>query len=605
MAYKGYKKVPNNNTPEQPKQYNKVIIDWNDTSHNPNEIFESKQKKQKIHLQKNNVQNIDVTDTSSFMKHISEQYNTLLENQKLVLEQSRNNYENNKYLFDHQRNMSDFQKNAHDRQLLNNEQMKIQIADLSKKITAIDEKIKNDANGNVGSDSSSTSSDSSNNKSLRDGNKSTKNDINLPPGNVLIKVQDNSPQTNPFGALFEHILNMSDKKKEKEVDPDENDNYDNEEIYCNENDDIDNNDTFEKINNIADLIAFGEQYEKIFADDSKGPHKKTFKKTNGLKPRLKVGMSKKQHNSDLNDESKYDFETFEYDGKQFGINLKTVVKLINPLKKLARMIGMQKVKDDIFDMIIYFLQGFEKRNKNMLHSVIEGPPGVGKTQLGKIMAQIYCGLGIIESSRFKYVKATDLMGDHIGATKHMTQAAIDEANGGVLFIDEAYALGSSGSKDPYGKECIDTINFNLSEKKSNLIVIVAGYTDDLDKYFFSLNPGLARRFPYRFKVDSYTAIELMGIFIDKLKKNRWKLRNEVTMEKLETFFKTHKKDFPFFGGDIENMLKSCQFAHSKRMIGKNPLLRGKLSMEDLVAGLEKFKSNKRTVDKIPNLSMYM
>ena len=164
------------------------------------------------------------------------------------------------------------------------------------------------------------------------------------------------------------------------------------------------------------------------------------------------------------------------------------------------MIGMKKVKNDVFEMIIYYLQNFEKTNKNMLHLVIEGSPGVGKTKLGKIMAQIYCALGIIPSNKFKYVKATDLIGEHVGATRIMTQKIIDDADGGVLFIDEAYALSSNDSKDPYGKECLDTLNFNLSENKKKLIVIIAGYPDQLDKCFFSYNPGLERRFPFRFKI---------------------------------------------------------------------------------------------------------
>jgi ATPases of the AAA+ class len=268
------------------------------------------------------------------------------------------------------------------------------------------------------------------------------------------------------------------------------------------------------------------------------------------------------------------------------------------------MVGMKKVKDDIFEMIIYYLQGFETKNKNMLHSVIEGPPGVGKTKLGKIIGGIYCALGIIPSNNFKYVKATDLIGDHVGATKHMTQTAIDEADGGVLFIDEAYALSSNDNKDPYGKECIDTLNFNLSENKRKLIVIIAGYSDHLDKYFFSFNPGLQRRFPFKFKIDKYSAHELKDIFVDKLRKCKWKLNKNITVEKLIDFFTTNKDEFPNFGGDIENLFKSCQFSHSRRMIDKNPKLRGILIMDDILSGLDKFKKNKRGDDKHKHLSMF-
>jgi len=443
---------------------------------------------------------------------------------------------------------------------------------------------------------------------IKIGNDKRKND----DGEIVIKVQDNNQpqQINPFEMLLGHLSNM-DKQKPKVEEVNSDDEYDgDEQIYC---DDVlpSNDENFVELpkllTNINDLIELGTYYDTL-KQNSKELQNIQEKQTNKLiKNKKKVKLTKSQIVDTRSEIEKnvHVYELYEFDGKKYGINLEIVSRLVVPLKRLTKMIGMKKVKDDIFEMIIYYLQGFEKRNKNMLHSVVEGPPGVGKTRLGKIMAKIYCALGIIPSSNFKYVKATDLVGDHVGATKHMTQAAIDEADGGVLFIDEAYALSSNDNKDPYGKECIDTLNFNLSENKKKLIVIIAGYSDHLDKYFFSFNPGLARRFPFRFKIESYTSTELRDIFIDKLRRNKWKLDKDVTMLKLTDFFKVHEKDFPNFGGDIENLFKSCQFSHSKRIIGKNPVLRGNLVMEDISKGFEKFKKNKRDDDKTGHLSMFM
>jgi Cdc6-like AAA superfamily ATPase len=185
----------------------------------------------------------------------------------------------------------------------------------------------------------------------------------------------------------------------------------------------------------------------------------------------------------------------------------------------------------------------------------------------------------------------------------MTQSVIDEADGGVLFIDEAYALGMDHSKDPYGKECMDTLNFNLSENKKKLIVIIAGYSEQLNKFFFAVNPGLERRFPFRFVVDKYSAKELSEIFKDKVKKSKWKIYNELTDEYLENFFQKNKTNFANFGGDVENFLKKCQFSHSRRTIGINPSHKGKLSIGDLKSGLIKFIENKKKEDE-SHMSMY-
>lgn len=469
-----------------------------------------------------------------------------------------------------------------------------------------------------------------NNKSSKNKKKSKKNknlgDLN---NNVIVKIHgDFPPDINPMQILMAQIAEAQQNvqaQQNKNDDTCSDDGYDhNAPIYENPEDikELDSNfvELTDKITNIKDLIDIGDKYRETINLSLKSKEKK--KKNKKIKKSKSYDMVDKVNTVDTVDKTGVADTTgttsgiadtkssnnlldltnyYELDGKKYPVNLEIISKLSAPLKRLLKVIGMEKVKEDIFDMIIYYLQGFEKNNSNMLHSVIEGPPGVGKTKLGKILANIYCGLGIIPSNRFKYVKATDLIGDHIGATKHMTQQVIDEADGGVLFIDEAYALSSNDNKDPYGKECIDTLNFNLSENKKKLIVIIAGYPDHLDKYFFSFNPGLARRFPFKFRIDAYTSDELKEIFIDKLRKFGWKFNQSVAMDKLSLFFKTNEKEFPNFGGDIENFFKSCQFAHSKRMIGKHPNQRKKINFDDITNGLEKFKKNKRNDDTKPQL----
>lgn len=284
---------------------------------------------------------------------------------------------------------------------------------------------------------------------------------------------------------------------------------------------------------------------------------------------------------------------FEYQGKKYPINLETVKKLRKPLTKLDSMIGLNSVKDSILDMILYYLQNFESRNNNMLHTVIEGPPGVGKTELGRIMAEVYSALGIIPSNKFKIVRRTDLVGEYLGHTAHRTQKAIDEADGGVLFIDEAYSLGSGDKRDSFSKECIDTLNQNLSEKKRKLIVIIAGYQDELDKSFFSYNPGLRRRFPFKFTIDGYSSTELRDIFLKKLKDSRWKVDDkELDLGYLTTFFDKNKEKFIHYGGDIETLIVDCKFMHSRRMVGKHPKFRKIITKTDIERGLDKFVKNR-------------
>ncbi len=223
----------------------------------------------------------------------------------------------------------------------------------------------------------------------------------------------------------------------------------------------------------------------------------------------------------------------------------------------------------------------------------EGPPGVGKTELGKIIGKIYAKLGIVKSDKFKIVKRTDLIGEYLGHTAQKTQRVIDAANGGILFIDEAYSLGNNEKKDSFAKECIDTINQNLSENKNKFICIIAGYADELDKCFFAYNSGLKRRFPFRYNIDGYAHDELRDIFLKKLKDTKWKLSGELDMKKITKFFKNNMSDFPFYGGDVDNLITDIKFMHSRRVVGKHPKYRRKITHSDIKCGFKRFLNNKK------------
>ena len=350
-------------------------------------------------------------------------------------------------------------------------------------------------------------------------------------------------------------------------------------------------DTFVKHKNHKKVDQKGFNFDKILLRD--GTVKSLNPKAQTFLPKLEIGEDWMPKLEEKKEEPKDISHDCVIDGKKYSINLRVLYNLIKPLTKLKSMIGLDDVKNAIVDMILYYLQNFEKKNNNMLHTVIEGPPGVGKTQLGKILAEVYAGLGVIPSSKFKLVKRSDLVGEYLGHTAPKTQKIIDEADGGVLFIDEAYSLGNEEKKDSFSKECIDTINQNLSENKRKFICIIAGYPDELDRCFFSYNPGLKRRFPFKFSITGYTPEELKNIFIKRVHDIKWKMNDDYDDKDLTTFFKNNMENFPYFGGDIDNFLLACKFAHSRRVFGKHPKNKRHFSKTDIEIGFTRFVQNKK------------
>jgi SpoVK/Ycf46/Vps4 family AAA+-type ATPase len=277
---------------------------------------------------------------------------------------------------------------------------------------------------------------------------------------------------------------------------------------------------------------------------------------------------------------------------KYNINMKALHDIKEPLKEINCMIGMKDIKNNIVDQILYFVQDLHKNKNNsgdFLHTVIYGPPGTGKTEMAKLMGKIYSNIGILSKGTFKKVTRSDLIAGYLGQTAIKTRDVIKEAIGGVLFIDEAYALGNPEKKDSFAKECIDTLCEALSDNKDNLMVIIAGYEAELRESFFNFNPGLDSRFTWRFKTDEYTGEDLYNIFLKKVSDIDWKIEenSKITSE----WFKKNKEYFPFYGRDVEAILAKTKIAHSRRVFCKPDDDKKRLTLKDLDAGFAVYLRN--------------
>jgi SpoVK/Ycf46/Vps4 family AAA+-type ATPase len=309
-------------------------------------------------------------------------------------------------------------------------------------------------------------------------------------------------------------------------------------------------------------------------------------------PKIRETINIEAEINNINDILKI-IDTYKNDPSiKYNINIKALHDIKEPLEELNNMIGMKDLKNNIVDQILYFIQELHKGNLSsgdFMHTVIYGPPGTGKTEIAKIIGKIYSNLGILNKGTFKKVTRTDLIAGYLGQTALKTREVIKEALGGVLFIDEAYALGSPEKKDSFAKECIDTLCEALSDNKENLMVIVAGYDRDLKDCFFSLNQGLDSRFTWRFKTDDYTAEDLYNIFFKKIKDIGWEVEpdSKITVD----WFRKNKDYFKFYGRDIETVLAKTKIAHSKRVFCRPVSEKKKINLRDLDNGFEIYLKN--------------
>jgi len=279
-----------------------------------------------------------------------------------------------------------------------------------------------------------------------------------------------------------------------------------------------------------------------------------------------------------------------FSGERPDINIDEPL-LQEAMIELDALIGLKTVKRQVRELsqLVRFYRETQKDvlNHFSLHTVFKGNPGTGKTTVARIIAKIYQALGILERGRLIEADRQSLVAGFVGQTALKTKERIDEAHGGILFIDEAYALSSSDGTNDFGKEALEVIIKQMEDKRSEFILIAAGYPKNMDN-FLEMNPGLKSRFDKIIDFEDFTSEELFQIALSMLHKEKL-IPNTEAHEFLQNYLKRiHSNKDIYFGNArsvrkiITDAVKNQHLRMSKlRPTERTPEIIEMLTLEDL------------------------
>ena len=251
------------------------------------------------------------------------------------------------------------------------------------------------------------------------------------------------------------------------------------------------------------------------------------------------------------------------------------------LKELNDLVGLSEIKKQVNDLI-YLLKFNQKANidisKFNLHMIFTGNPGTGKTTVARLISDVLYKLGYIKQNKLVEVSSKDLIAEYVGQTAGKTFSVLKSAFGGVLFIDEAYSLIGEGAK--FGDEAISTILKVMEDNRDKLIIIFAGYKEEM-KRFEMANVGLSSRIGYKIDFKDYTLDELMSIFLQLLEKNKLTISEEAS-DKVKEIIKESSKIENFGNARyINNLFQKILINHAKNVDEKNEENMYIISSEDI------------------------
>jgi stage V sporulation protein K len=269
-----------------------------------------------------------------------------------------------------------------------------------------------------------------------------------------------------------------------------------------------------------------------------------------------------------------------------------VVKLVdnnNPplkpeiiLQEMNSLIGLNDVKNLISEIHAYALIQKKREKERLcadplaLHMIFKGNPGTGKTTMARILAKLFKAMGVLSKGHLVEVERADLVGEYIGHTAQKTREQVRRAQGGILFIDEAYSLARGGEKD-FGKESIDVLVRNMELNYQDTILILAGYNQEME-WFLRCNPGLRSRFPNIIAFPDYTITELIQIGELMLKKRQYTLTFEAK-EKLRLILDEYIRRGNAIEGNarlVRNIVEKAIRKQATRLVKRSRLTRQEL-----------------------------